>query len=219
MKVKFLLVSLVFLSLYSCSSTFTTLSTEEYANFSYVLPAISISERPNFDRIAGQFYYNEFDKNTALESLDNKKIEFNLLGIVDSTIRDNQMELNVIDPKNFGIDLLNKGFREKLGEYYLQLIRKNPRKVKTPDWLKDILKQANTNKNVGFFVHNSFKANLRKEKNQPNMLIYERKLYIVIWDIKGELLAIQNSEILSEGAKEIELHKAWKKTVFKLLKK
>jgi len=41
----------------------------------------------------------------------------------------------------------------------------------------------------------------------------------VIWNKKGELLALENSEILSEGIKEIEFDKAWKKTIFTLLKK
>lgn len=219
MKIKVLLASLIFLLLCSCSSTFTSLSKDDYANFSYVLPAIRIAERPNYTGIASKYYTNELNRTTALESHFNKKINIRSLQVLDSIIVDDQIELNFSDTTPIPTKFLNTSLREKLGNYYLQLLRKNPKKVKTPDWLKNILNEAKTDKITAFVLHQTYKANQKRERTDPLITNQPWQLYSIIWNKQGELLALEKSEILSEGIKEIEFGKAWKKTIFTLLKK
>ncbi|MDT0293953.1 hypothetical protein ACFQ3R_11230 [Mesonia ostreae] len=219
MKNKILLVFIILLSLSSCSSTFTTLSKDEYAELSYTLPAIYIMEKPDYAGIGSKYYSNELNRTTALENHFNKKIDIRSLDVLDSIVIDNQVKLAFTDSKSIQNDIFNKVSREKLGDYYLQLIRYNPKKVETPEWLKDILKTSKTNKNLGFVLHRSYKVNEKRERTDPLVTYQPMQLYSMIWNKKGKLLALEKSDILSEGIEEIEFDKAWKKTIFTLLKK
>jgi len=178
MKIKILLVSIIFLSLCSCNSTFTSLSDDEYSNFSYVLPAVYIMEKANYASIGSIYYTNELNRASALESHFNKKINIGSIDALDSIVINSPVELNISDPKPIRNDFLHIAFEEKLGDYYLQLIRNNPEKVKTPDWLKSILNEAKTDKITAFVLHQTYKAN-RKRKKKIHWLPINHANYIV----------------------------------------